>query len=53
MVLFQGLFELGYRDMGVDLGRPDVLVAQEKLDRADVEPLFEEMGGEGMAQDMG
>ena len=36
--------------MGVDHRRADIPVSQELLDRPDVIAVFEEMGGEGMAQ---
>ena len=36
--------------MGVDHRRPDIRVAEELLDGADVVAGFEEMGGEGVAE---
>ena len=40
-------------DMGVDLGRGDVGVAQHLLDGAQIRPAIQQMGGEGVAQHMG
>ena len=39
--------------MGVDLGRGDVGVAEQLLHRAQVRAAFEQVGGEGVAQDVG
>src|SRR5919197_1107634 len=39
--------------MGVELGRPQVRVAQHLLDAPQVGASFEEVGGEGVAQDLG
>ena len=41
------------RNMRVKLGRPQVGVAQHLLHRAQVGAPFEQVGGEGMAQQMG
>ncbi len=40
------------QDMGVDHRGLDVPVAEEFLDDADVGAIFEEVGGEGVAQDV-
>ena len=40
-------------DVGVDLGGGDVGVAQQGLDDAQVGAAFQQMGGEGVAQDVG
>ena len=40
-------------DVGVDLGRGDVGVAQQGLDDAKVGAAFQQVGGEGVAQDVG
>ena len=37
-------------DVTVDHGRPDILVTQELLNGADVIVIFQQMGGERMAQ---
>lgn len=42
--------KMGVGDMGVDLGGADVGVAEERLDRAEVGAVDEEIGGEGMAE---
>ena len=39
--------------VGVELGGGDVGVSQHHLDRPQIRPADQEMGGEGMAQDMG
>lgn len=44
---------MGEGDVGIDFCRTNVLVAQKKLDRTDVETVFEKMGGKGVTQDMG
>src|SRR5689334_23284242 len=41
------------RDMGVDLGGGDIGMPQKRLDAAQIRAAFHQMGGEGMAQDMG
>ncbi len=40
-------------DVGVDLGRADLRMAEHLLDHPEVGPPSEEMGGEGMPQNMG
>ncbi len=40
-------------DVGVDLGGRDVSVAQQGLNHAQVGPAFQQVGGEGVAQDVG
>src|SRR5690606_23610914 len=40
-------------DMGVDLGGGDIGVAEQRLDDAKIGAAGEEMGGEGVAQDVG
>jgi len=40
-------------DVGVDLGRRDLAVAEHELDRPQVRPPFEQVRREGMAEDMG
>jgi hypothetical protein len=47
------LTEAAFRDMGVDLGGGDVGVAEKLLHRAQVSAAFEEVGGEGVAKDVG
>lgn len=42
MELAVDFFQLGIRDMGVDLGCGDVLVAENLLDRSEVRPTAEE-----------
>jgi hypothetical protein len=37
-------------DMGVDLGRGDIGMAQKRLDRAQVGAVLQQMRGEGVAQ---
>ncbi len=39
--------------MSIDLGRTDITVAKKHLHDPQVRPAFKEMGGKGMAQDMG
>ena len=46
---FQPIIE----DMGVDLGRGDVGMAQQHLDRAQVGAIVKQMRGKGMAQRVG
>lgn len=41
------------RDVGVDLGRGDVGVAEQGLDDPKVRAAFQQVGGEGVAQDVG
>jgi hypothetical protein len=51
-----GLHHLGQviaRHVGVDLGGGDVGVAQQGLDDAQVGAAFQQVGGEGVAQDVG
>lgn len=40
-------------DMGIDLRRRDVGVAQQGLDHPQVSAAFQQVGGEGVAQDVG
>ena len=40
-------------DVGVDLGGGDVGVAEEQLHHPQVGPVVEQVGGEGVAQDVG
>ena len=42
--------EFFYRDLGIDLGAVDVTVAQHGLDKADVGPVFQHVGGHRVAQ---
>ncbi len=39
--------------MGVNLRGADVGVAQQQLHHAQIRPMIQQMGGEGMAQDVG
>ncbi len=45
VVLADGLLELVARDVGVDLGGGDVLVAQQELHRAQVGAVLQQVGG--------
>lgn len=47
-----GLDEVFLVEVGVDLGGGDVGVAEEFLDDAEVGPAFEEVGGEGVAEEV-
>ena len=40
-------------DMGIDLGRGNVGMAEQSLDDAQISPAFKQMRGEGVAQDVG
>jgi hypothetical protein len=40
-------------DMGIDLGRRDVLVAEKFLNRAQVRAMLKEMGGKGVPKHVG
>lgn len=53
MVLVDDLGQAVGGDVGVDLGRGDVGVAQQGLDDAQVGAALQQVGGEGVAQDMG
>jgi len=43
-------FELLNRDLGVNLGGVEVLMAQQRLDKADIRAVIEHVGGAGVAQ---
>ena len=45
--------EAGLVDVGVDLGRADVGVAEHGLHRPQIRTVVQEVGGKGMAQHMG
>lgn len=45
--------KMGVGDVGVDLSGADVGVAEERLDRAEVGAVDEEVGGEGVAEGVG
>ena len=45
-------FEAFARDVGVDLRRRDVGMAEQQLDDAEVGAVVEQVGGEGVAQDV-
>ena len=53
MKLPVGFLLAGDADVGVDLGRADVRMAEEFLDRAEVRAVIEEVGGETVAQHVG
>ncbi len=53
MCLLVGRPQSGRRNVGVDLGGGEALVAEELLDNAKVRPALEEMRSEGMAERMG
>ena len=53
VMAFERIFKVGERNMGVDLGRPNILMPQEKLDRPDVESFFKKMGCKGVAKHVG
>jgi hypothetical protein len=53
VVLVDHLAQAVGGDVGVDLGRGDVGVAQQGLDDAQIGAAFQQMGGEGVAQDVG
>ena len=40
-------------DLGVDLGGGDVRVAQHHLERAQIRPVFQQVGRKGVAQGVG
>ena len=46
-------FEMRVGDVGVDLGRADIVVAEEGLDGAEVGAVHEEVGGKGVAEGVG
>ena len=53
MVLLVQGFQALPRDMGIDLGRRDVRMAEQKLDYPEVGAMVEQVGGEGVAQRVG
>ena len=52
MVLGDDLLQALFEDVGVDLRRRDVGVAEELLHRAQVGAAIEQVAGEGVAQDV-
>jgi hypothetical protein len=53
VVLLDDLGQAIGGDVGVDLGRGDIDMAQQGLDDAQVGAAFQQVGGEGVAQDVG
>ena len=45
--------ELAIGNMSINLGRGDIAVAQKFLNRSQIDPLIQQIGGERMAQGMG
>ena len=52
MKFVMDLFEMGVGDVGVNLGSADIRMAEERLDRAEVGTVHEEVGRERMAEGM-
>src|SRR5688500_14336140 len=52
MVLVVDLLEARACDVGVDLGRRDIRVAEHHLDRAEVRAMLEQVRGERMPEDV-
>lgn len=50
MVLKRTLFQLRIRDVSIELSRSDVLMSQQFLNVANIDAVFEEMGGETVTQ---
>ena len=48
-----GLLQMLIRDMRVDLRRPDIAVAEQELDRAQIGAVTEQGGGKTVAKDVG
>jgi hypothetical protein len=53
MVFQHQIAQSRVEDMGVDLGRGDIGMAQQRLDRAQVGAVLQKMRGEGVAQLVG